>query len=90
MAFQGPCQQASFSSLCLQTTRTACVKESEFAVAGQPRKPAFLNGTAVFLLQLKTEKHAFSFSPTPFKCFLAGPLNELQGFAAEAELGSLS
>ena len=41
MAFQGACQQAA--AFCSQTTlsRTACLKESEFALAGQPRKPAF-------------------------------------------------
>ena len=27
---------------------------------------------------------------TPFKCFMAGPLKELQGFAAKAESGTLS
>ena len=86
------CVSKQAAAFCSQTTlsRTACLKESEFALAGQPRKPALQNSTAFFLLRLKTEKHAFSFTSTSFKCFVAGPLNELQGFAAKAESGSLS
>ena len=48
MAFQGPCQQAA--AFCSQTTlsRTACLKESEFDLAGRPRlkQRSFFSATA--------------------------------------------
>ena len=81
------------AAFCSQTTlsRTACLKESRDCPGRATQKDGILKQRSFFFpATAETEKHAFSFSPTPFKCFVAGPLNELQSFAAKAESGSLS
>ena len=62
MAFQGPCQQASWSILLTDHTQSDCLPERVRDCPGRTvQKAGILKQRSFFLLWLKTEKHAFSF-----------------------------
>ena len=81
MAFKSPCQQASCSIPLTDQTQSDCLPERIRDCHGRTaQKASILKQHSFFLLRLKTKKHAFSFSPTAFKCFVAGPLKRAARF----------
>ena len=72
--FKVPASKQSVA-FCSQTTLSwpACLKESEFAQAGQPRKPASFNSTAFFPAMAENRKTCVQLF-TNTMCFVAGPL----------------
>ena len=54
------------------------------------QKASILKQCSFYPAVNENQKACSELLSAPFKCFVAGPLNELQGFAAKAESGSLS